>query len=85
MSFAVLNTPANLIQYSNKEPNNHLHAVYIALSVFLTGFGWISDSLLGRYRAITVGILMLLTVPTGKRFATFGVFWYLVTLTCLCC
>ena len=57
MSFVVLSMAANLISlifnFSNSYP------VYTPVLVLLPVAGWISDSLLGRYRAITAGSFLL--------------------------
>ena len=48
-----------LFPFPNEELNNFLSKGYVALLVLLPVTGWIGDSLLGRYRAITVGSFLL--------------------------
>ena len=48
-----------LLPFPNQELNSYLSKAYIALLVLLPVAGWISDSLLGRYRAITIGSFLL--------------------------
>ena len=91
MSFSVFNIAANLILMLpfNNEPdklNHHLHTAYQVLLVLLPGVGWISDSLLGRYRAITVGSL-LLTVTHLAFILTFVMLqfnWTIPALVLMC-
>ena len=62
MSFASWSFKANLIlllPFPNIKLNNHLAEAYATLLVLLPVAGWIGDSLLGRYRAINAGFLLL--------------------------
>ena len=60
MSFAVLSITANLIPLiSNLNEDLSTYPVITPVLVLLPVAGWISDSLLGRYRAITAGSFLL--------------------------
>ena len=48
-----------LLPFPNQELNSFLSKAYTALLALLPVTGWISDSLLGRYRAITIGSFLL--------------------------
>ena len=48
-----------ILLFPNQELNSFLSKGYVALLVLLPVTGWIGDSLLGRYRAITVGSFLL--------------------------
>ena len=58
MSFVLLSNTSNMIlllSKNNEDLDNYMIYVYAALTVLLLVAGWISDSLLGRYRAIVAG------------------------------
>ena len=62
MSFASWSFKANLIlllPFPDTKLNNHLAEAYATLLVLLPVAGWIGDSWLGRYRAITTGVFLL--------------------------
>ena len=48
-----------LLPFPNQVLNYFISEAYVALLVLLPVTGWISDSLLGRYRAITVGSFLI--------------------------
>ena len=65
ISFVLLSITSNMIQLlsnNNEDLENYMIYVFAALTVLLPVSGWISDSLLGRYRAIIAG--SFLTVVT---------------------
>ena len=60
MSFAVLSITANLIPLiSNLNEDLRMYPIITPVLVLLPVAGWISDSLLGRYHAITAGSFLL--------------------------
>ena len=68
MGFVTWSIGVNLIRllpFPNVEYGNHLTLVYEVLSVPFLGAGWISEYLLGRYRAITLGNIVLIVTHLG--------------------
>ena len=62
MSFATWSIGVNLIRllpFQNQEFISHLIQLYQATAVLFLSAGWISEYLLGRYRAITIGNVLL--------------------------
>ena len=57
MSFVLLSMAANLISLIFNFKNTY--PVYTPVLVLLPVAGWINDSLLGRYRAITAGSFLI--------------------------
>ena len=59
MSFVLLSITVNLIPLlSTYDEDLNMYLAYTPMLVLLPVAGWISDSLLGRYRAITAGIFL---------------------------
>ena len=59
LSLTCWSVRVNVILLPNQELNSFLSEGYVALLVLLPVTGWIGDTLLGRYRAITVGSFLL--------------------------
>ena len=68
MSFATWSIGVNLIRllpFQNQEFISHLNQFYGVTAVLFLSAGWISEYLLGRYRAITIGNVLLTVSHLG--------------------